>query len=109
MDVPIQFSPSLSPPSFPKNNFASRDATAGTTIDSSPSPPIGLVDPSKTKQEESKKGYDTSQPSTTKRIYKPLAPFPDKLRNKKDQTHVDKIRETFSQTKINILLLDAVQ
>jgi len=57
MDVPIQVSPSLSPPSLPENDYASRDATKGT-------PPIDLVDPMKTKQEESKKGDDTSWPST---------------------------------------------
>ena len=33
----------------------------------------------------------------------------NRLRNKKNQPHVDKIRETFSQVKINILLLNAIQ
>ena len=96
MDVSIQFSPSLSRPSLLKNDSASRDATEGTPIDSSPSPHIDLVDPSKNKQEESKKRYDTYQPSTAERIYKPVIPFPNRLRRKKDQTYIDKIRETFS-------------
>ena len=67
-----------------------------------------LTDPEETKQDESKKGDDTSQPSTVEWIHEPVAPFPKKLRNKKDQTYVDKIRETFSQVKINIPLLDAI-
>jgi len=38
----------------------------------------------------------------------PLPPFPHRLK-KKDQDHIEKIRETFSQVKINIPLLDAIQ
>ena len=38
----------------------------------------------------------------------PLPPFPHRLK-KKDQAHVEKMRETFSQVKINIPLLDAIQ
>ena len=38
----------------------------------------------------------------------PLPPFPYKLK-KKDQAHVEKMRKTFSQVKINISLLDAIQ
>ena len=38
----------------------------------------------------------------------PLPPFPDRLK-KKDQDHIEKMRETFSQVKINIPLLDAIQ
>ena len=34
VEVSIQFSPSLSPPSLPENDFASRDATYCTQIDS---------------------------------------------------------------------------
>jgi len=62
IDVPIQLSPSLSPPSLPKNGSASRDATDSIPIDSSPSRPTGLVDPKETKHEESRKGDETSQP-----------------------------------------------
>ena len=106
VDVPVQFSPSLSPSTPPENTSTSGDATDGTPID--PSRPTDLVDPEETKQDEYKKGDDTSQPSTVKRVHKPTATFPNKLRNKKDQTHIDKIRETFSQVKINILLLNAI-
>jgi len=70
---------------------------------------MNLVDPEETNQDESKKADDTSQPSSIKQIHKPVAPFLNRLRNKKDQTHIDKIRETFSQVKINISLLDAIQ
>jgi len=34
VDVPVQLSPSLSPPSLLEYDFISRDATDGTTIDS---------------------------------------------------------------------------
>jgi len=95
VDVPIQFSPSLSPPSLPENDSTSRDATEGTPIGSLPSPLTNLVDPRKTKQKESKKGNDISQPLNVKRIHKLVAPFSNRLRNKKDQTHVVKIRETY--------------
>jgi len=38
----------------------------------------------------------------------PLPPFSDRLK-KKDQAHFEKMRETFSQVKINIPLLDTIQ
>jgi len=38
----------------------------------------------------------------------PLPHFPYRLK-KKDQDHIEKIRETFSQVKVNIPLLDAIQ
>jgi len=38
----------------------------------------------------------------------PLPPFPHRLK-KKDQAHVEKMRETFSQVKINIPLLNDIQ
>ena len=98
----IQFSPSLSLSSLPKNDSTSRNATNGTIIDSFSIRPTDLVDPRKTKQEESKKGDGTSQPSTVERVHKPSTPFPNRLRDKKDQTQV-------AQVKINISFLDAVQ
>jgi len=54
---------------------------------------------------------DSSSPSSTEKVQKaviPLPPFPHRLK-KKDQANVDKRRETFSQVKINIPLLDAIQ
>jgi len=38
----------------------------------------------------------------------PLPPFRHRLK-KKDQDHIENIRETFSQVKINIPLLNAIQ
>ena len=38
----------------------------------------------------------------------PPPSFPNKLKGKKAQRYVDKIRETFFQVKINISLLDAI-
>jgi len=38
----------------------------------------------------------------------PLPPFPHRMK-KKNQDHFEKMRETFSQVKINISLLDAIQ
>ena len=109
INVPIQLSPSLTPPSFPKNDYALRDATASIPINSSFSWPTNLVDHKETKDEESRKGDDSSQPLTVEQVHKPTAPFPNRLRNKKDHAHVDKIRETFYQVKINIPLLDVIQ
>ena len=45
MNVPIQLSPSLSPPSLPKNDFASGDAIDSIPVDSSSSQSTDLVDP----------------------------------------------------------------
>jgi len=83
-DVPVEFSPSLSPPSVPNNDSASRHATDGILMDPSPSRPMDLVVLEETKQDESKKGDDKSQLSTVERIHKPSAPFPNRLRNNKD-------------------------
>jgi len=60
----------------------------------------GSVDPSSAK--------DSSLPPSAERAHKPLYPFSYRLK-KKDQGHIDKMRETFSQVKINIPLLDAIQ
>ena len=109
VNVPIQLSPSLSPPSLHEKDSASRDATDGTSTDSSFTRPTTLFKPRETKQDESKKRDDTSQSSTVERVHNPFAPFLNILRNMKDQINVDKIRETFSQMKINIPLLYAIQ
>ena len=49
-----------------------------------------------------------SSPSSPEKVHMPLPPFPHRLK-KKDQDHVEKMRETFSQVKINIPLLNAIQ
>ena len=43
---------------------------------------------------------DSPTPSTC--VTRPPSPFPNRLKGKKVQSHVDKIREMFSQIKINI-------
>ena len=42
-------------------------------------------------------------------MYKPIVPFPNKLKNNKMNPHMDKIIELFNQVKINVSLLDAIQ
>ena len=51
---------------------------------------------------------DISSSTTVQQVYKFVPPVYYRLRNK-DNAHIDKIRQTFSQGKINILLLDAIQ
>lgn len=50
----------------------------------------------------------SSSPIANKQVHK-VIPSLSKTLKKKDQTHVDRIRKTFSQVKINILLLDSIQ
>ena len=64
VDVLVQFSPYLSPPSLFNNDSALRDATDDAPIDYSLSQPNDLVDSEETKKDESKKGDDISQPLT---------------------------------------------
>jgi len=59
------------------------------------------VDPS------SSKGHSSSPSSSEKSPYA-FTSFPHRLK-KKDQAHVEKMRETFSQVKINIPLFNAIQ
>jgi len=84
VDVPVQFSPSVSPPYPPENDSASRDATYSTPIDCSSSRPNDLDDSEENKKDESKKGDDISQPLTIEQVHKATVPFPNRLRNKKD-------------------------
>jgi len=42
-------------------------------------------------------------------VHKPIVPFPIRLKNNKQNPHIDKIIETFNQVKINVPLLDAIQ
>jgi len=42
-------------------------------------------------------------------IYKPIAPFPNRLTNTKANAQMEKIRETFNLLQINVPLLDAIQ
>ena len=54
---------------------------------------------------------DNEKPSedVIERTFVPKAPFPERLRNNKKHTHMEKIRETFSQVQVNIPLLKSIQ
>ena len=64
-----------------------------------------------------RKGSDSIDDSTSRKdtptpsswVSQPPPLFPNQLMGKKAQSHVDKIRETFSQVKMNIRLLDVIQ
>ena len=51
---------------------------------------------------------DSSSPPSVGKVHKPLHPFPHRHK-KKCQGHIEKMRETFSQVKIKIPLLDAIK
>jgi len=53
--------------------------------------------------DESEKDTSASQ------VHKPIVPFPNKLKNNKQNPYMDKIIEIFNQVKINVSLLDAIQ
>jgi len=64
-------------------------------------------DTSKSVDPSPSKGHSSS-PSSSEKVHMPFPPFPHRLK-KKDQAHVEKMRDTFSQVKINIPLLDAIR
>jgi len=89
---------------------------------SSPTPPCVVVNPTVVdalppKEVDDSKGDESNDSSTPPKsiptsspcVSAPPPPFPNRLKGKKTQTHVDKIREVFSQVKVNIPLLDAIQ
>ena len=59
--------------------------------------------PSPSKSDESETDKSTSQ------VHQPIVPFPNKLKNNKQNSHMDKIIKIFNQVKINVPLLDAIQ
>ena len=46
---------------------------------------------------------------TNERVYKPITPFPNRLRPKKHSAQVEKTLELFKQVKVNIPLLDIIE
>jgi len=46
---------------------------------------------------------------STSQVHKPIVPFPNRLKNNKQNPHMDKIIEIFNQVKINLPLVDAIQ
>jgi len=67
------------------------------------------IDALPAKEVDDSKGDEPNDGSTPPKSIPTASPFPNQLKGKKSQTHVDKIREVFSQVKINIPLLDAIQ
>jgi len=45
----------------------------------------------------------------TSQVHQPIVSFPNRLKNNKQNSHMDRIIEIFSQVKINVPLLDAIQ
>jgi len=106
----FQNSFSSSPPEIGSPS-KSRDATDGVPHDlDSPYPPE-----SSSKEKDS---YDlakfspskgsSSPSSSSEKVHMHVPPFPHRLK-KKDQAHIEKMREIFCQVKINISLLDVIQ
>jgi len=52
---------------------------------------------------------DSDKDNTVERVQKPIAPFPNRLRNNNKSMHMMKILERFNQVKLNVPLLDAIQ
>jgi len=115
------FEKSSSPSSLLKTGSSSKseDATDGVPSDSdshhlpeslSKKDELEKKDSSESVDPSPSKGHSSSSssPSSSKKVYMPLPPFPHRLK-KKDQAHIEKMRETLSQVKINIPLLDAIQ
>jgi len=78
--------------STPSNSIQHNDTQASTS--SSPNP---------FKSDKFEKDKSTSQ------VHKPIVPFPNRLKNNKQNPHMDKIIEIFNQVKINVPLLDVFQ
>jgi len=108
-------SSSSSSPSFSSSSLETgssskpEDATDGVLNDSDTSP---FLESHSKKEESKEKAFsDSVKPpidSSTEKIRLPLPLFPHRLK-KKDQAYVEKMRETFSQVKINIPFRDAIQ
>jgi len=58
--------------------------------------------PNPSKSDESEKDMSTSQ------VHQPTLPFPNRLKNNKQNSHMDKIIEIFNQVKINLSLLNSI-
>jgi len=114
---PHQFFPNSysSSPLETESSSKPRDATNGVPTDSDssslpelPSKKEELKEKESSNSVDPSPSKDSSSPSFAEKIHIPLPHFPHMLK-KKDQAHVSKMRETFSQIKINILLLNALQ
>ena len=63
-------------------------------------PTLNTNDSGESKKDESAATVTTTPPKAiptpSRQVQKPLATFPSRLKEKKGQAHIDKIRETFS-------------
>ena len=92
------------------------DATDGVLNDSNTHiPPESPSKKEELKEKDSSESINpspsngsSSPSSSSEKVHMSFPPFSHKLK-KKDQAHVKKMREAFSQVKINIPLLDAIQ
>jgi len=62
-----------------------------------------LSRPNPSKSDKSETDKSTSQ------VHQPIVSFSNRLKNIKQNSHMDKIIEIFNQVKINVPLLDAIQ
>jgi len=77
---------------MPSNPIQHNHTQASTSSSSNPS-----------KSDESEKDKSASQ------VNKCIVLFSNRLKNNKENVHMDKIIEIFNQVKINVSLLDAIQ
>jgi len=102
-----------SPPEIGSSNQLGNTTDGVPNTSSSPSSPKSPSKKKELKEKDSSHSTssspskDSSSPFSSKKIQMPLPPFSHRLK-KKDQDHIEKIRETFSQVKINIPLLDVI-
>ena len=48
----------------------------------------------------------STKDTAAEQVHKPVAPFPNRLRNNNKNMHMEKILEMFNQVKLNVSLLD---
>ena len=78
-------------------------STPSNPIQHNPNQASTSSNPSPSKSDESETDKSTSQ------VHQPIVPFPNRLKNNKQNSHMDKIIEIFNHVKINVPLLDAIQ
>jgi len=102
---------SSSPSSSPETGLSHKPGDATDSVLNDSNTPPSLESFSKKEEPKEKASFDSVKPpkdSSIEKVHMPLPPFSHRLK-KKDQAHVEKMRETFSQVKVNIPLLDAIQ
>ena len=65
--------------------------------------------PTSTSASSSQSALKTSDKDTAaEQVHKPVAPFPNRLRNNNKNMHMEKMLEMFNQVKLNVPLLDVI-